>query len=33
MAACALSLVWGYGIAYQSGYDAAASYFGEVRHG
>lgn len=33
VAAGVLSLLWGYGIAYQIGYSAAADYFGEVRHG
>lgn len=33
IAACVLSLLWGYGAAYQIGYNAAAGYFGEVRHG
>lgn len=32
-AACMLSLLWGYGIAYQTGYGAAVSYFEEVCHG
>lgn len=33
VAAGVFSLLWGYGIAYQIGYDAAADHFGEVRHG
>ncbi|WP_288220170.1 hypothetical protein [uncultured Adlercreutzia sp.] len=33
VAAGVLSLLWGYGIAYQIGYGAAADHFGEVRHG
>jgi hypothetical protein len=33
VAAGVLSLLWGYGAAYQIGYSAAADYFGEVRHG
>ena len=32
-AACVLSLLWGYGMAYQIGYGAAEHYFTEVRHG
>ena len=30
---CVLSIFWGYGWAYQSGYDAAAHYYTEVHHG
>lgn len=33
VAAGVLSLLWGYGAAYQIGYSAAADYFGKVRHG
>lgn len=33
VAAGVLSLLWGYGAAYQIGYSAAADYFGEVSHG
>lgn len=28
-----VSLLWGYGFAYQLGYDAAEHYYEEVRHG
>lgn len=30
---CVLSILWGYGWAYQAGYDAAAHYYMEVHHG
>ena len=32
-ALCVASVVWGYGMAYQVGYDAAEHFFTEVRHG
>lgn len=32
-AACVASMLWGYGCAYQAGYDAAANFLSEVRHG
>lgn len=32
MAACAVSVVWGYALAYQVGYEAAEHYYEEAPH-